>query len=202
MLKPFLKKNGIRTVGDEHFKEVKLAEKELDQRMADRGIKGSSSLGREEFSPNLFGFLLSILLVLIAIGTVLCQLYALVIGSLFIWSGISSILTGEFLFRYFAGYVNPLPFFQFNPGLGNAFLGWGVFCSALISKGRIPGKTFSMLAVTSFGIAHLITGLMNLFGIQADIAIQISGLFGSFLSVILGFIIVSTILQAWSGKNS
>jgi hypothetical protein len=138
----------------------------------------------------------------IVIGTWLCQIYGVVIGSSIIWSSLSSAFKGHASFTYLAGYSNPLPLFQFNPGLGNFCFGWGILCSLILAWGKAQGNKVYLLSAAIFGIANLIVGLINLFGIQKDIGIHISGLPGLIVSMLIGFSIVISILQSWKKKVS
>jgi len=181
------------SLNSEHHKKVKQAEEELDKR-----IEETFALTNKEYWLRLFGLLI---IAPIVLGTLLCQIYGVVIGSSIAWSGILSAFKGQASFTYITGAFNPLPLFQFNPGLGNFCFGWGVLCSGIIGWGKRRGAGMCLLTAAVFGIANLIVGLMNLFRMQSDLGIRISGLHGSIISILIGFSIVTTILQSWKSKS-
>lgn len=156
-------------------------------------------LTSKEDQLGLFGSLVGAAILLVTLAG---QISGIVVGSLMIWSGISSALRGQASFTYISGYHNPLPLFKFNPGLGNFCLGWGILYSVIIAWRKEPrGKVYFLYAAI-FGIANLILGLINLFTIlQSDIGIHLSGLLASIFSFFMGLSIVITILQSWESKK-
>jgi hypothetical protein len=178
----------------EHHKKVRQAEEELDRR-----IEETFALTNKEYRFRLFGLLV---IAPIILGTFLCQIYGVVIGSLIIWSGISSAFRGQASFTYIAGAFNPLPLFQFNSGLGNFCFGWGVLCSVIIGWGKRRGAEVYLLTAAVFGIANLIVGLMNLFRMQSVLSIHIPGLSGFIISIYIGLSTVITILLPLKNKSN
>ena len=165
-----------------------------------------TSLALCELLIGLFGLLVGLPVWLVGAAILLVtlagQISGIVVGSLMIWSSISSALRGQASFTYISGYHNPLPLFKFNPGLGNFCLGWGILYSVIIAWRKEPrGKVYFVYAAI-FGIANLIVGLINLFTtLQSDIGIHLSGLLASIFSFFMGLSIVITILQSWESKN-
>ncbi|MDB9468258.1 hypothetical protein [Dolichospermum circinale] len=148
------------------------------------------------------GFFGSLVGAAILLVTLAGQISGIVVGSLMIWSGISSAFRGQASFTYISGYHNPLPLFKFNPGLGNFCLGWGILCSVIIAWRKEKGSKVYFLYAAIFGIANLIVGLINLFTtLPTDIGIHLSGLLASIFSFFMGYSIVATILQSWKIKN-
>lgn len=133
------------------------------------------------------------------IGTLLCQIYGLVIGSSILWSGIASAFRVQF--TYIIGFSNALPLFQFNPGLGNFCLSWGILYSVIIAWRKEQGSKSYLYGAAIFGILNLIPVLTNLFTIQSGFAISIPGLLGLMISIWIGSSIVATILQSWKSKS-
>lgn len=154
----------------------------------------------KEFSlPTLIMLIILPILLICKIGTFLCQIYGLVIGSSIVWSCIASAFRCQFI--YIIGFSNPLPLFQFNPGLGNFCLGWGILYSVIIAWRKEPRSKIYFFDAAIFAIANLIVGLINLFIIQSDFAISIRGVLSSILSFFMGLSIVITILQSWKSKS-
>jgi hypothetical protein len=181
------------SIDSDRYKRVKQAEEELNRRIEETFAPKSKAYWWSRaiwlvFTPIVIG---------IVIGTWLCQVYAVLIGSKIAWTGISSLLKGQPLFQYVAGSAHPLLFFQFNPGLGNFCLGWGILCSVMISWGKAQGNIISLLVVAIFGIANLVTGLINLFRNPCVLAIHTEGFFSFLISIWIGLSIVMAVLQSW-----
>ncbi|MDX2231480.1 MAG: hypothetical protein NW220_17725 [Leptolyngbyaceae cyanobacterium bins.349] len=181
-----------------HAEKVKQAQAELAQKIENP----FASLMRKNFWLGLLMITLAIALALLSLVYIfLSQIYAIIVGSSIIWSGISSMLNGQPSFTYHAGSFNPLPLFQFNPGLGNVYFGWGVLLSVFIGWKKAQGKRLLLILALLFGLATFITGLMNLRGMQVDIGMRISGLFGFLLALLIGFSLVDTVLTAWKRQK-
>jgi hypothetical protein len=129
-------------------------------------------------------------------GTWLCRIYALGIGISMVWSGIASIFSGQD-FLVHTGTSNPLPLFQFNPGLGIFCVGWGILCSVIVSWGKELSGKFILICAAILGIVNLVIGLMNLLGMLAEIFISGHGLWGSILPILIGYPIVYAVASSW-----
>ncbi len=133
----------------------------------------------------------------------LFQFYGIIVGVLIFRSGILSLFANQSSIIY--GVANPpngLPFFNFNPGLGYACLGWGIVYSCLVSWKKPKSDKLSLLFSFLFGGANLSAGVMRLLGYEVFFGITAQGLFGLVLSIWLGSATISPILQAWAKPDS
>ncbi|EKQ66779.1 hypothetical protein OsccyDRAFT_4577 [Leptolyngbyaceae cyanobacterium JSC-12] len=192
---PKTKRSPYLRASPEHYERVKQAQAELAQK-----IDPFASLIWLRLFILLIIIPIVISVLLVRVGMLFSRVYAMVVGSLIIWSSILSLLNGQPSFTYIAGSANPLPFFQFNPGLGNVYFGWGVILSVKIGWEKAQGERPFLILAFILGLATCIVGLMNLRGIQVDIAIRISGLFGLLLALLVGFAIVATVLTPWQPR--
>jgi hypothetical protein len=165
--------------------------KELRERKA--------SITKKSFS-RVFIFLLIVVSCFLVWGTWLCRIYALGIGISMVWSGIASIFSGQ-NFLVHTGTSSPLPLFQFNPGLGNFCVGWGILCSVIVGWGKELSDKFLLIYVAILGIVNLVVGLMNLLGTLAEIFISVPGLWGSILSITIGLSIVYAGTLTWEAAK-
>jgi hypothetical protein len=153
--------------------------------------KRKASITKKSFS-HVFIFLFIIISCFLVWGTWLCRIYALGIGISMVWSGIASIFSGQD-FLLHTGTSNPLPLFQFNPGLGIFCVGWGIICSVIVGWGKELSDKFILI----LGIVSLVIGLINLLGMSAGIFISVSGLWRSILPILIGYPIVYAGTLPW-----
>jgi hypothetical protein len=141
-------------------------------------------------------FLSSVVFIFFVGGKWLCRIYALGIGVSTIWIGIASIFSGQIL-SISTGASNPLPLFQFNPGLGSFCLGWGILRSVMLSPKKELSDKMLLTFAAILGVVNLVIGLMNLLGMSAGIFISVSGLWGSILPILIGYPIVYAVASSW-----
>lgn len=131
---------------------------------------------------------MKVIRVLVIGFTLLCQVYGVLIGYIFLGEEIS-IVNVHGLLNYMLGYPNELPFSHFNPALGYFCFGWGITCCFLDSNYReIIGKF--MLFGLIFGIVNLSVGIFNLFGLRVGFGIPTSGIWGVCFGLFLAYTIL------------
>lgn len=181
----------------EHCKKVKRAEEELNRR-----IEETFALTDEEYRSRLFGLIFGLIIVVpIALGTLLCEIYGIVIGSSMILSSISSALRGQASFTYSTAVFHLPPLFHLNLNLSNLFFAWGILLSVIISNQKDGKIVIYRLIAIIFGIINLVIGLINLLEVRVVLSARISGFYGSFVGIFVGLSIVITILRSWKIKD-
>jgi heme/copper-type cytochrome/quinol oxidase subunit 4 len=158
------------------------------------------NITREKISNVVLIFLAFVVFLFFVGGTWLCRIYALGIGISTTWLGIASFFSGQ-IPLISTGASNPLPLFQFNPGLGSFCLGWGILRSVMLSrKKELPDKMLLIFAAI-LGIVNIVVGLINFLGMPSVLLIFMPGLWGSFLSIFIGYPIVYAVASSWEAAK-
>jgi hypothetical protein len=163
---------------------------------------GVKNITREKISNIGLIFLASVVFIFFVGGTWLCRIYALGIGVLTVWAGIESLFNSEISLLYlYAGTSNPLPLFQFNPGLGNFCIGWGIIFSVIINLRKGTSDKFHLIGAVIFGMTNLIVGLINFLGMPSEVIVSVPRFWTSFLSIYIGLSIVYVVTSSWEAAK-